>query len=206
MGKLKGYTLLSGCGCSACETSLELVQNSEVLCQLYRPAPLALSFLATRRIIGIVKMSPVWWFSLLLRAFPPHLVNLVLTASPVNFLLHSEKQSQLCTNTCCNQTAFPWATSWLEYPGAYSLDSLTLGSSQKASVLLWVYWQVCQASSHIPLHFCFHFCLPLLLLGLKLLPNLPGLHFSLFVPSQLENVIAWQHNAKHSFSDTEQSS
>lgn len=151
-------------------------------------------------------MPPVRCCSLLLRAFPPPLVNLVLIVSPVNFSLHSEKQSQICTNTYCNQTAFAWSTSWLDHPGADSLDSLTPGSSQKN---LWVPLSLLTSLPRLQSHsstFCFYFCLPLLLLGLKLLPNLPGLHFSLFVPSQLENVVAWQHNAKHSFSDTEQSS
>lgn len=81
-GKLKGHTV-AGCGCTACETSLELVHNPQVQQQLYRPAPLALSFLPTRRIFGIVKMPPVWWCPLLVRAFPPPLVKLMLTVSPV---------------------------------------------------------------------------------------------------------------------------
>lgn len=189
---------LTGCGCSACEASLELVWKPQVQHQVYSPAPLTnkndiwycpnATCMVT---LPACEHSHSLWLT---RCWQCHqLISHPILSNNHNFaqipvairLLFLELRVGLII-----QELTDWIASLLPVPKKLLLSFEFIGKFAKPPVTffyifvftsaypcLWRSWNCCQTSQ------------------VCIFP---------FVPSQSENVVAWQHNAKHSFSDTEQ--
>lgn len=132
-GKLKGYPL-TGSGCSAWETSLELVQNPWAAVLLYRSAPIALSFLPTQILSEchlycgtycLWKHFISFWL-IWCRECHQFISSLIMSNN------HKFAQVPAAIRLLLLEQLLG-----LTYSGGYISNSLILGSSQRAPKFLW---------------------------------------------------------------------